>query len=232
MQNLVSSKSVDYDIICGDFNLVLNPHMDTFNYKHINNPYSRQRVFHMINDLNFCDIYRQLYPNTRLYTWRCKNPVKQSRIDFFLASSNILDIVKSCDVKLSYSSDHSMVELELILNHFISWKGILKFNNSLLFIPTYVELVNKIINEEKLKYAVAVYNLNQIINTSDKIEMTIEDDAFLEALFLRIPGETIKFSTTRNKLSIQLEKTLLNDIENLETSESQSKTDLLEDKKK
>ena len=130
----------------------------------------------MINDLNLCDIYRELHPNTRRYTRRCKNPVKQSRLDFFLASSNILDIVKSCHVKLSYRSDHSMVELELILNHFISWKGIWKFNNSLLFIPTYVELVNKIINEEKLKYAVPVYNPNQIINTSDKIEMTIEDD--------------------------------------------------------
>ena len=95
-----------------------------------------------------------------------------------------------------------------------------------------MELVNKIINEEKLKYAVPVYNLNYITSTSDKIEMTIEDDAFLEALFLRIRGETIKFSTTRKKLIIQLEKTLLNDIETLEASESQSNTDLLEDKKK
>ena len=152
-QNLVSSESGDYDIICGDFNLVLNPHKDTFNYKHINNPNSRHRVLKMMNDLNLCDIYKQLHPNTRCYTWRRKNPVKQSRLDFFLASSNILDIVKSCDVKLSYRSDHSMVELELILNRFISGKGIWKFNNSLLFIETYVELVNKIINEEKLKYA-------------------------------------------------------------------------------
>ena len=232
MQNLVSSESGDYDIICGDFNLVLNPHMDTFNYKHINNPNSRHRVLKMMNDLNLCDIYRQLHPNTRRYTWRRKNPVKQSRLDFFLASSNILDIVKSCDVKLSYRSDHSMVELELILNRFISGKGIWKFNNSLLFIETYVELVNKIINEEKLKYAVPVYNLNHIINTSDKIEMTIEDDAFLEILFLRIRGETIKFSTTRKKLRTQLENTLLNDIETLEASESQLNTELLEDQKK
>ena len=125
-----------------------------------------------------------------------------------------------------------MVELELILNHFISGKGIWKFNNSLLFIPTYVELVNKIINEEKLKYAVLVYNLYHIINTSDKIEMTIKDDTFLEILFLRIHRETIKFSTTRKKLSIQLENTLLNDIETLEASESQLNTDLIEDKKK
>ena len=83
-----------------------------------------------------------------------------------------------------------------------------------------------------LKYAVPVYNLNYITSTSDKIEMTIEDDAFLDVLFLRIRGETIKFSTTRKKLIIQLEKTLLKDIETLEASESQSNTDLLEDKKK
>ena len=35
MQSLVASESGDYDIICEDFNLVLNPHMDTFNCKHI-----------------------------------------------------------------------------------------------------------------------------------------------------------------------------------------------------
>ena len=91
--------------------------MDTFNYKHTNNPNSRQKVLNMINDMNLCDIYRELHPSTRGYPWMCKNPVKQSRLDFFWASSNILDIVKNCDVKLSYRSDHSNVELKPILNH-------------------------------------------------------------------------------------------------------------------
>ena len=61
--------------------------------------------------------------------------------------------------------------------------------------------------------------------------MTIEDDAILEALFLCIHGETIKISRTRQKLRIQLEKRLLNDIKTIEASESQSNTDLLKGKK-
>ena len=232
IQNLVASESGDYDIICGDFNLVLNPHMDTFNYKHINNPNARQKVLNMIDDLNLSDIYRQFHPTTRRYTWRRKNPVKQARLDFFLASSSILDIVKGCDVKLSYRSDHSMIELELILNHFVKGKGIWKFNNSLLSVKDYLELVNKIIHEEKIKYALPVYDLNYITSTNNKIEMTIEDDAFLEALFLRIRGETIKFSTTKKRISTLIEKNLLKDIETLEASELQSNFELLQDKKK
>ena len=58
-------ESSDYDILCGDFNLVLNPCMDTLNYKHTNNPKSRKKVLSMIDDFNLCDIYRQLHPTTK-----------------------------------------------------------------------------------------------------------------------------------------------------------------------
>ena len=97
-----------------------------------------------------------------------------------------------------------MVELELILNRFTSGKGIWKFNNS----PLSSQPMWNFINEEKLKYAVPVYDLNHITNTRDKIELNFEDDAILEALFLCVRGETIKCSTIRKKLSIKLEKTL------------------------
>ena len=173
IQNLISDENADYVILCGDFNFVLDPNMDTFNYKHVNNPNAKKKVLSMINDLNLCDIYRSLHPTTRRYTWRRKNPVKQSRLDFFLASNSILDIVKTCDVKLSYRSNHSMIKLELILNSFISGKGIWKFNNSLLSSPDYLDLINKVINEEKLKYALPVYDLSYLKNTNIKFEKSI-----------------------------------------------------------
>ena len=160
----------------------------------------------MMNDLNLCDIYRRLHPTTRRYTWRRKNPVKQSRLDFFLASNSILDIVKTCDVKLSYRSNHSMIELEIILNHFISGKGIWKFNNSLLSSLDYLDVINKAIDEEKLKYALPVYDLSYLKNTNNKFEKSIADDTFLEALLLRIRGETIKFAATKKRNDMQIEK--------------------------
>ena len=81
-------------------------------------------VLQMINDNDLCDVYGSLHPNNKRYTWRWKNPMKQARLDFFLASSNILDIVNKCETRISYRSDHSAIELSISLNKFTCGKGI------------------------------------------------------------------------------------------------------------
>ena len=93
----------------------------------------------------------------------------------------ILDILKNCDVKLCYLSNHSMVQLKLILNHFIP--GLWKFNNSLLSIHGNMDFINKIIFKDKLKYAFPVYDLNYLTKTSNKIEITTDETFILETLF-------------------------------------------------
>ena len=42
-------------ILCGDWNLVLNPDLDTNNYLHINNPRARQEVLNIIEEDEFLD---------------------------------------------------------------------------------------------------------------------------------------------------------------------------------
>ena len=74
----------DKTIICGDWNLVINPDLDTNNYLHINNPRARQEVLNMIDDEEFVDIYGVLNGDKREFTWSRRNPVrKQVRLDFF-----------------------------------------------------------------------------------------------------------------------------------------------------
>ena len=46
--------------------------------------------------------------------------------------------------------------------------------------------------------------------------MTIEPDAFLEVLFLRICAETIKFASTLKRKQVNAEKSLIADIKALE----------------
>ena len=70
-----------------------------------------------------------------------------------------------------------------------------KFNNSLLNNPEYVSHIRKVIEEEKVKYSVPLYNLDYLKNNFDDFEMTIGKDLFLEMLLLRMRGETIKFAT-------------------------------------
>ena len=48
VQDILKEHPADYYIICGDFNLVLDPHMDSYNYKHLNNPKARSSVLNMM----------------------------------------------------------------------------------------------------------------------------------------------------------------------------------------
>lgn len=70
-------------IICGDFNLVLDPYMDSSNYKNINNPKARDTLLEYMEINNVIDPFRELHPQLKRYTWRKRSPLKQSRLDFF-----------------------------------------------------------------------------------------------------------------------------------------------------
>ena len=163
-----------------------------------------------------------------------KKPIKQARLDYFLISNQMSNIIKSCNIKAGYRYDHSIIELEIILNKFIRGKGLWKFNNSLLKDKEYLTLVNKIIEEEVIKYAIPVYNNKFVANYCNygNITLTIDWDTFLELLIMHIRGETIKFSSRLKQKTNLKEEELIQDIEHLErTSSLDTHLDLLEDKK-
>ena len=67
--------------------------MDCYNYKHINNPKARKYVLDKINENNLFDTFRELHPHLKRYTWWRKNPLKQSRLDLFLVTEDIINSV-------------------------------------------------------------------------------------------------------------------------------------------
>ena len=216
-----NSPNFDYLIICGDFNLVLDPKRDSKNYKNINNPKSRQRVIEIMENLELVDAYRSIHPDIQRYTWRRKNPVKQARLNYFLVSGGATDIIEGCNILPSYRSDHSIVELDLTLHKFEIGKGIWKLNTGLLKNPEYLNMINSIIDEEKLKYAIPIYNHDHIIKTDEELTFTIDDDTFLEFVYLRIRGESIKFSSKlKKKQNENLENKLIKDIRSLEEQDN------------
>ena len=233
VQDILKEHPADYYIICGDFNLVLDPHMDSYNYKHLNNPKARSSVLNMINDLNLLDIYRYTHQSSRRYTWRKRNPLKQARLDFFLVSSTMTDLIDKCDIEAGYRSDHSIISMDMVFNNFSIGKGIWKFNNSLLKNKDYLKLINEIIEDEIIKYAVPVYQIEFLKNNFNNIMFTVDNETFLEVLILRIRGETIKFASCLKKQTDIKEKELLKDIEYLEsrTNTSNPNLQLLSDKK-
>ena len=58
----------EFSIFVGDYNVVLDPQVDTKNYLHINNPNAMRELNQQIGSLNLVDIWRELHPGERTYT--------------------------------------------------------------------------------------------------------------------------------------------------------------------
>ena len=59
-------------ILCGDYKYILDPLLDCYNYKHINNPKARDKSIEMVETYNMIDPFRDKYPTLIRYTWRKK----------------------------------------------------------------------------------------------------------------------------------------------------------------
>ena len=107
ISNIIASNEEAYVLICGDLNIALDPLKDTYNYSHINNPNARKAVLNLMSDFSLTDVYtRDLHPDTHRYTWRRKNPLKQARLDYYLASNTFLDLINKCKILPGYRTDH------------------------------------------------------------------------------------------------------------------------------
>ena len=137
--------------MCRDFNLVLNPSKNSQNYVNINNPKSRSKLITMLNGRDLVDINGVHNPDVMRFTWRRRNPIKQASLDYFMISSSMTDIINSTSIMPSYRSDHSIIEMNINLSEFKHGKGYWKFNVSLLKNQNYFNLINEIIEEEKVK---------------------------------------------------------------------------------
>ena len=76
---------------------------------------------------------------------------------------------------------------------------------------------DNVIDREKIRYAVPIYNQDNITNLHDScIKFTISDSDFLEILLLQIRGETIRYASALNKKTNQIEENLKREIEIME----------------
>jgi exonuclease III len=103
-------------LICGDWNLVRDPSIDTFNYTNINNPKARYAVISLASERELVDVWRSFHENDRQYTWHHTNPVKMSRLDFILVSEDIMSVISNSIILPKYKSDHSPVVIEILVS--------------------------------------------------------------------------------------------------------------------
>ena len=82
ISTLLSKNEEEYIIWCGDFNMTLNPVLDSYNYLNLNNPRSRKTVMSIMVENDLVDSFRYFYPETKRFTWHRQNPIKQARLDY------------------------------------------------------------------------------------------------------------------------------------------------------
>ena len=193
-------------IICGgDFNVVQDYNIDTNNIYRHNNPKSNSKVHDIKADLDLIDPWRLHNPQTRMYTWHSsgRGTNKQSRLDYFLISSDLGELVNDTQIRPGYRTDHSLVTVSI---NFITQKrgaGIWKFNNSLLRDKTYVAEVKKCIKETLQQYC--DYHIDEFESIED-VPLNINDQLFFEMLKLQIRAISIPYAAAKKRERQKQEK--------------------------
>ena len=65
----------------GDYNVALDPKLDTKNYLNENNPQARRALTDKMEEFNLGDVWRELNPHERKYTWKNFRQTKNARLD-------------------------------------------------------------------------------------------------------------------------------------------------------
>jgi len=130
IKKLIEDLNNAHCILCGDWNLVQDPELDSLNYVRINNPNARKVVLEIKEHLRLIDPWRLQNPSLRRYTWRQPTPLKQSRLDFFLFLDELMTYFQSSQIIPGYRTDHSVISLTLDIATIKRGKGFWKFNNS------------------------------------------------------------------------------------------------------
>ena len=222
ISDIVSDFQGDFVLIGGDFNLIQDQQIDSYNYVNINNPKARESVLQIKNIHGLCDTWRVKNDKLRIYTWYRINPIKKARLDYFLISNELMTLVEKVNINPGYRTDHCCVELSISLLDFKKGRGFWKFNNSLLKDETYVKLVKDTISEIKKQYAVTPYILSNIQEIeNDKFQARIDDQSFFEQILLCLRGRTIAYSSRKKKereAEVKLLEEKLKYLDNLRSS--------------
>ena len=107
----------------------------------------------LMEELNLIDIYRQIHPTTKSFTYESKPLNLKSRIDFFRISRPLSCCVKSTEIRTLIAPDHKSIFLSIeTKNELARGPGLWKFNNTLLEDENYKELIEFYYPQILVKY--------------------------------------------------------------------------------
>lgn len=230
--NLIENVGNDYVIVGGDWNVVQDVSKDVFRYRCVGRPRARRQIVDMMVVLDLVDVWRELHPDKRQYTWRRFNTVQQGRLDYFLVSAQLVSDITDSSILPGYRSDHSIISLSLQKGKMKRQRPMWKFPNNLLKDREFVKEIKDLILEIKRQYGALVYcqeSIGKIRN--EELQLMIDDQLFFEMILLEIRGKSIVFSADKKRIQKEREETLVKEIAELEKDLDENNLELLKDKR-
>ena len=213
LDNVMSSIESFNCIAGGDFNLCLQPQLDSFSENNSNDRY-RNSITSFLENFNLIDAWRVVNPELRRFTWRRSTPIQQSRLDYWMISSHMLYNMIDIDIHASFKSDHSPIKIRFDCNATESrGPGFWKFNASLLDDGDYCEYIKGMIDKLKEEYT-------YVSDPSLKWDL----------IKMEIRSATIAYSKTQARLKRQFEKDVTAELKSLEEAMSSSPTHIILEK--
>ena len=200
LSNIIGQFDVQYTIVAGDLNFVMEPDIDSLNYVSEHNVRAKETFIKLSYKYNIIDVWRHTHPQERKYTWLRRNPLKAGRLDMFFVSEDLLNSLSYVEIKPGYRTDHNAITLSIQRKQ-KRGSGLWKFNTSHLTDDAYIMKIRQCIKHTLQQYAVPLYNeeLYSDYKYYESVQLTISDCLFYETLIMMIRGETIQYSKQKAK---------------------------------
>ena len=147
IMDLVKQQDCIFNILGGDFNLVLNCETDRKSQQ-VYHPNAQKVVMNTLDDMELVDIWRQKNNDKKVFTWMNKEG-NWSRIDYFLISESLNPRCMEATIEPSICTDHSLITLSIDTSLSKRGPGVWKFNNELLNDTHFTEEMHKVIQGTK-----------------------------------------------------------------------------------
>ena len=210
LQNIVLLKASSI-LMCGDWNFVQEKSIDTFNVNYDRHKKCRDKVDEIIENCSLVDPWRLCNPNEKKFTWRQRTPLRQSRIDFFLVSEDLLSLMIKSNIIPGYRTDHSAIDFSFKASLSKRGRGYWKFNSQLLRDLDYIRSVKSCIND-----TVSEYYLSGDEENYHDVNLSCDDQTFLELLKVKIRSFTITYCIQKSRETQEITKNLEKNIQELE----------------
>ena len=104
-----------------------------------------------MEELNLTDVYGELHPKSKSFTYILKSLNLKSRIDYFLIPCSLFCDVRQAEIRISTAPDHNAIFLSIrFKSEFNRGPGLWKFNNTLLEDNNHKELILLSTNIKKI----------------------------------------------------------------------------------